>query len=354
MEPLKEQFFSLKFYQQLSDEINTHTKAFNSESFLKEAAESIDTLELKQRLNLTSALLKKYLELDYTETLAVLYKVAPKIRGFSGIVFPSYVEMFGIDQPEESVQALKYLTQFSTSEFAIRPFIVQYPEETLKEISTWTKEDNHHVRRLASEGTRPKLPWAAKLKIIEENPALVKPILFDLQKDESLYVRKSVGNHLNDLTKINSELVLQWIAEWDKSHEHSFWIINRALRSLIKEGHPQTLKYLGIAKPEISNLKFSTSKKELAIGDSLNIELSLELKKPTDLIIDFVVYYAGKNGLRKKVFKWKNLTSVANVHLEKKIVLQHFSTRTIYSGEHFVSVQVNGIEMEKTGFLVKE
>ncbi len=354
MEALKDQIFNPKFYQTLSDELLKHSKEFNSEAFLSEALAKIEALELKQRLSLTSELIERHIALDYSEKLKILYKVAPVITGFSGIVFPTYVELYGLEKPEESLKALKYFTQFSTSEFAIRPFINKYPEQTLKEIALWTKEENHHFRRLASEGTRPKLPWAAKLSLIEENPELVKPILFDLQKDESLYVRKSVGNHLNDLTKIDSALVLKWINDWDKSHKHSFWIINRALRSLIKEGHPETMLYFGISKPEIASLKFSVDQKEISIGDSIEIELDLQLKKPIDLIIDYVVYYAGKNSLRKKVFKWKNFTSVSEACLRKKIAIKPFSTRKIYAGEHFVSVQINGAEMEKVGVLVEE
>lgn len=158
-------------------------------------------LELKQRMRRLSATLHRFLPGTYPEQLGVLERVAPHFGGFEAMLFPDFVEQFGLEDFDESVRALECFTQFSSSEFAVRPYIIRHGARMMKMLRRWAAHENEHVRRLASEGCRPRLPWAMALPVFKQDPSPVLPILEALKADPSEYVRRSVANNLNDIAK---------------------------------------------------------------------------------------------------------------------------------------------------------
>lgn len=221
MEPLKE-MFGLSYYQNLATVFASVYKPFNTKSFFNEVTSNLKSRSLNERMRYTAQMLQLHLPQDYRMALAVLKETIPLLpKGYTALVFPEFVSLFGQQQIAISLEALKYFTQFGSSEFAIRTFLKHDLDRTLRVMYTWSEDENVHVRRLASEGSRPRLPWSFKLDAIIQKPGLTRPILENLRADEELYVRKSVANHLNDQTKDAPTYVIDLIKSWDTSHPHT-------------------------------------------------------------------------------------------------------------------------------------
>jgi len=237
-ELLKNQFFQPVFLEQLRALLAGIHPEFPGEKFHHLVYdEEWKNEELMQHMAHISRALHQTLPTDYEQAIEILMKVAPLINGFDGMIFPHYVGQFGLDHWGKSMEALELFTQYSSSEFAIRPFILRYEEMTLKRMEEWSRFPNHHLRRLASEGCRPRLPWAMALPKFKQDPRHLRPILENLKSDTSDYVRKSVANNLNDISKDNKELVLKWITNWNQNPSPTtHWIIKHALRGLVKAG----------------------------------------------------------------------------------------------------------------------
>jgi 3-methyladenine DNA glycosylase AlkC len=236
MEPLKEMFGPV-YFNKLAGSFKQVYTAFPAEQFLKDVLEPLAALSLNERMRHTSVTLHKHLPKDYTKTIGLMKDVIPMLpTGYTALVFPDYVSQYGTHDLNTSLEALHTFTRFGSSEFAIRHFLKLDFEKTIKKMLAWSEDDNEHVRRLASEGSRPRLPWSFKLEAVIQNPKHTQPILENLKQDESLYVRKSVANHLNDITKDSPDYVLRLIKGWDKGHPHTAWIVKRGCRSLFKQG----------------------------------------------------------------------------------------------------------------------
>ena len=244
------------------------------------------------------------------------------------------------------------LTQQFTSEFAVRPFLNKHPEKILKKFESWLKDENVHIRRWISEGSRPLLPWGGKIQSFIKKPATLH-LLDALKFDEELYVRKSVANHLNDISKDHPELVVKTIKDWLKitPQEHKekiHWIRKHALRTLIKKGHKSALELMGVShdvKAEISNLKLKN--KNFKLNDYLEFEFTLESKskKSQDVIVDYLIGFKKANGsIAARVFKLKHIELKAGEKLviKKRHPLKKITTMTFYPGKHELSIQVNG------------
>ena len=348
MEPLKDQFFNPAFYEKLTKDIAEIYPKLESESFLKAVQKDYLQLELMQRLELVSDTLKLYLPENYLETLEILFELASEINGFAGMALPNFVQKFGLEHFDESLAALKYLTRFSSSEFAIRVYLKADFQKTIKQMEKWANDENNHVRRLASEGSRPRLPWSFKLDEVINNPKKTARIIDALKSDEDLYVKKSVGNHLNDISKDHPEYMLDTISQWDLKNKDSNWIVKRAIRTLVKDGHPRTFALLGFEKnPKLRINNFKLSAKKLKIGEALNFSFEAQslVNKSQKINIDYLLYYQKKNGeLSPKVFKLKELNLEGNqaLTINKKHRFENFTTRKHYSGEHQIQLSING------------
>ena len=307
------------------------------------------SLELKQRIDRMAETLRAFLPDDYGKAVEVLINTAPRVKMFENWVLTAYVEKFGLNDLETSVKALTELTQFGTSEFAIRPFMINHTNKMIPILKRWTKSENEHIRRLAAEGSRPRGVWTAHIETFKKNPQSVFEILEPLKSDESLYVRKAVANNLNDISKEHPEKVVKLAERWSQSNnEHTNWIIKRGLRTLIKKGHPQALKLMGVNhKSAVQVSSFLIKSARIEVGDvvTLYLELKSTGKSKQKLVIDYRMHFVkNKGALSVKTFKWAEKTIDKNqaLSLTKQHSFKNMSTRKHYPGEHLIEVMVNG------------
>lgn len=209
-ERLKDQFFTEESLQAMTKSILKAYPSFQTKEFLKLIYDPTwEQLELKQKMRHTTECLKKVLPQDYKEAIKILMKAAPEISGFEAMTLPDYVELYGLENWDLSFEALAHFTRFSSSEFAIRPFLAQKPQISIDYMFKLADHPDENVRRFASEGCRPRLPWAMALPVFKKDPSPILPILEKLKDDESEYVRRSVANNLNDISKDNPEILLE-------------------------------------------------------------------------------------------------------------------------------------------------
>ncbi len=359
MELLKNQFFNPKFYDKLTAVTQSVYPKLDKSKFYLAITDNYKNLELLERMKLCSTALRTCLPEDYTTSLALVLEIAPDFKDFTGMLFPDFVMRYGLDNYALSIDALEELTPYFSSEFAIRPFLRKYPQETVAQMEQWSLHKNEHVRRLSSEGLRPILPWSFKLTDHLDYPTVSETILTRLNNDPSLYVRKSIGNHLNDLTKKHSDFVLNLIHSWDNSQKNTSWIIKKGLRTLIKNGDSRVFEFLGYPKPVDLEIKqFELGANEIALGGETHFSFELENKsnKETPVLIDYTIYYQRKNGqMNPKVFKLKEAVLGANeiFTVTKKISFKELSTRKHYAGAHKITVLVNGEEKATLDFILK-
>jgi len=248
------------------------------------------------------------------------------------------------------------LTRRFSAEFAVRPFVEKYPEKTVSRLLELTNHECPHVRRWCSEGTRTRLPWGRKLNHLIENPTPIWPILEALKDDPELYVRRSVANSLNDLTKDHPRPVLLRVKQWSKTaSDERQWLINHALRGLIKQGDSAALAVCGYSKPNQIDAGFELSPKKISVGDNVRLKATLRnnSKKSQSLLVDYVVHYVRKaSASGEKVFKWKKLSLGPGevFQIEKNHPMRETTIRALYPGIHKVELQVNGFRVGKDQF----
>ena len=355
--PSLKDWFDKARYQALADQLATLHPRFDRKKFLRLTLDGLEDRSLMQRLRRTSEATREALPLGYEESLEVLRELAPKIdHSFVTLFLPDFVSLHGHDDFEASMEALKYFTPFGSSEFAIREFLKRDLGRTLRVMRGWSEDSNEHIRRLASEGCRPRLPWSFRLVELVADPSPSVPILENLRADPSLYVRKSVANHLNDIAKDHPDKTLDVLQSWDRRHPHTAWIAKRALRTLVKEGHAGALALLGAgeaAKVRVDS--FDVAPKRVALGGEVRFSLGLTSTagKSQRLLVDYIVHYVKQSGrCSEKVFKWKeiDLGPGETVSLEKRQTIRDFTTRKHYPGNHRVEVQVNGARLAEGAF----
>jgi 3-methyladenine DNA glycosylase AlkC len=358
MEPLKE-MFNREFYQHFAGVFADHYKNFNAAAFVSEVTANLDSLELNGRLRNTSILLHQFLPQDFVKAADILYKAAPSLRrGYTALVLPDFVALYGKDHFDLAMQALKDFTSLGSSEFAIREFLKTDLDKTLKVMEVWAEDQDQHVRRLASEGSRPRLPWSFKLEQIIKNPSLTTGILEKLKTDEAPYVRKSVANHLNDISKDNTSYMLNLVKSWDGSHPHTSWIIKHASRTLIKKGDQESLSLFNFeqdVKLRVDDFKLNTH--DVRLGEELQFSFALTSLKitPQRLVIDYAIHYAKASGMpSRKVFKLKEITLQPGqtLQISKKQLFKDLTTRKHYIGKHSLEILVNGKVFGKDDFVL--
>lgn len=356
-EPLKNYIHS-DLIAQLSKALKKVDSKFNSAGFEKAVFDKEwKNRELKQRIRHVTNCLNEFLPYPYRKQLTILCSVASGFRGLGALIFPDFVEVYGLEDIDASLDALETLTQYSTGEFAIRPFISKEQDKVMKRMKDWAKHPNEHVRRLSTEGCRPRLPWASPLPAFKKNPKAVLEILDLLKADPSEYVRRSVANNLNDIAKDNPQLVLKTAKSWYSKSEETNKLIKHACRTLLKQGDPQALAIFGFSKESKASVKnLKVSKNKISIGDTLafSFDLHNETKKAQSLRVEYIVYFVKSNGTHsKKVFQHsaKNFPSGTS-SLQKKHRFTDFTTRKHYPGEHHIAIAVNGVEKAKAKVLL--
>lgn len=262
-----------------------------------------------------------------------------------------YVQQHGLAEFDLSMQLQYELTRRFTAESSIRAFLVKHPEATLARLRRWATDPSPDVRRLVSEGTRPRLPWAPRLRAYERDPRPVLELLELLRDDDERYVQRSVANNLNDISKDHPNLAVDVCRRWlVAAPPGRAWIVRHALRSLIKRGDPGALSLLGAGgKPRIALTAVRITPRVVHLGESVRFscELASRAKRPQDLLIDYAVHFVKASGVaRPKVFKLKRLvlSPEVRVELSKKISLVDRTTRRHYAGRHAIDLIINGVK----------
>ena len=235
------------FIKIFCDEINPNNKYFLSSKLINKYKKLHTSLELKERLKCIADLLDEFLNLSYTKKLEILKPLLKKELpyeegmfdyGFHLYPVSQFIEKNGNENLDKSLEFIEELTKRFTGEWAIRPLAESNEKKVLKQMKTWMTHKNFHVRRLASEGLRPRLPWGTKISWINNNPKKALPIYNKLRNDKSLYVRRSVANAMGDILKLDEPLAFKTFQSWlkKKQTKENLWVIKHAVRHPAKKG----------------------------------------------------------------------------------------------------------------------
>lgn len=365
MASLLKDIYSLAFYERFSKILAQHIPSFTKKEFLRLIfTKEFETMELKERMRHTSRVLHSFFPEDYAATTKMLGNIIASLResGFGEdslefMILPDYIETYGVQHYKHSIKALELVTQFVSCEYAVRPFLLQYGDKMMQQMTAWSLHKNHKVRRLSSEGARPKLPWAMAVPALKKDPVPVLAILENLKNDPSEWVRRSVANNLNDISKDHPGIVLEIAKRWKGIGKETDAIIKHGCRTLLKQGHADILQYYGLegSNIQLSNFKVLTPK--VKIGDALAFSFSICNNNTTAQVVrlEYAIYYRKANGqLSKKVFKISEKIyqpgEKADIVRKQKFIL--ITTRTFYAGAHEMSVIINGQEKIKGNFLL--
>jgi 3-methyladenine DNA glycosylase AlkC len=330
---------------------------FPQDQFLRDALAGYGTLSLTARAAQIAEALHRHLPADYPRALDILLASASQehdhraSNGMSGFLFMPhllFVARQGLDHFEESMRAQHALTQRFTAEFSIRAFLEKHPERTLAQLRTWTQDSSHHVRRLVSEGTRPRLPWAPRLRAFQRDPRLVLELLELLKDDPDPYVRRSVANNLNDIGKDHPALLNRVATRWLRgAGAGRRWIVSHALRSAVKRADAGALRVLGYGRaPRIRISEVRIEPPQPRIGGRVHVSFGIRntARHEQRLLVDLVIHFVKARGASAKTFKLKCLELLPGVstRVGKAISLRQQTTRRHYPGMHRVDALVNG------------
>ena len=360
--------FALKDYvdrsavRRLGERIQSAYGKFDLERFVKAGAKGLNALEFTARTKHIANVLREFLPSDVPKAFSIVGKSLPGALTVSDGMFKDnfwlwplsdFVHQFGGDHWQATMDVSYKLTQCFTAEFAIRPQLQREPKKTLDQLLAWTGDKSDHVRRLCSEGPRPRLPWAARLDLPRDR---VFPILEALNDDPSRFVQKSVANHLNDMGKDDPKWLIKTMNAWSKkATKNTDWIVRHALRTQIKSGDPDALAIIGYGPAKLKSVALRVTPKKIKHGQNVNatIELTGAPRNDQLLLIDWVMHFCRPNGQRfQKVFKGKEVSLGKGDSLEwtKAFPMKNLSTRKVYPGTHTIDVQINGKVLASADF----
>ncbi|GMQ94548.1 MAG: DNA alkylation repair protein [Acidimicrobiia bacterium] len=335
---------------------------FDRTGFETAILDELEQLELKARAQMIADHLYEALPADQSDRDSILKTMLHPVedydaysqcdengvRGWAVLPMSMVVGQHGLDDFEQSLELLADMTSRFSSELAVRYFLLEDQVRALAIMGKWVTDPSPHVRRLVSEGTRPRLPWAMQLPQLIADPSPMFPYLEALRDDDEEYVRRSVANHLNDIAKDHPDLVADlataWMADADKNRER---LVRHACRTLIKDGHPVALEAFGFTPPKVELESLAIESPRVTFGDRLEFTADLRStsEEPQSLVIDYLVHFQKANGtLVGKVFKWKRLTiGPGEVRtLERSHPIRPITTRRYYPGIQGVSLRING------------
>jgi 3-methyladenine DNA glycosylase AlkC len=364
MSYLLKDIYSVEFYNNFSGIAGEVIPAFDHKKFKKLIFDDTwQSKELKQRMRHTTLVLHQFLPQVFHQDAEIIENLLGKLRQnnitentLEYMFLADYIEVFGINDYDPSVKLIENVTRFTSCEYAVRPFLIKYGDKMIQQMHQWSLHENHHVRRLSSEGSRPRLPWAIALPALKKNPHPILPLLENLKTDSSEYVRRSVANNLNDIAKDNPHIVISIAQKWKGISPETDAIIKHGCRTLLKQGNSDILKYYGLhdnSNIELSNFEIRTP--HVKIGNDLFFSFTIHNKsgKVKTLRLEYAVYYLLNNGKRtKKVFKISERQFQANesTNIQRKQSFRIITTRKFYTGQHNLSIIVNGQEQNILGF----
>jgi 3-methyladenine DNA glycosylase AlkC len=357
---LKDRLFTVDKVKKIATELKVVYPEFKDKLFVKQVLAEFPKLELMARVYWIRDCLREHLPEDYQSAVKVILESLPppcdpslSDDDFGSFIYSPYsyfVAEYGCTKKDLlfSLKALRQLTTRFSVEGPIRFFINEFPRETMAELPKWARDAHYHVRRLASEGTRPSLPWAKNIGIPYADTV---EILNILHGDKTRYVTRSVANHLNDISKIDPDLVVKLLKVWHKLEKQDKkeldYMTKHALRTLVKDGNPGALVFLGYSAKDVVVTNFSIQTKKVAIGEAVEFafDITSTSNKSQQLIIDYVLHFKKASGeLAPKTQKISKKTLVAGetMSISKKHLLKVMTTRTLYPGVHKIDLQING------------
>jgi len=345
---LKDILFPLEKVQLFGKVLKEVYPEFEAEKFVAAVCDKDwPDRELKEKMRHTTLCLHDFLPEDFGKAIEILVDIVPKVTGFEAIVLPDYVEVYGLEHWDISMPALGELTKCGSSEFGIRPFLNKNLKGAMEYMLNWADNDDFKVRRFSSEGCRPRLPWASGVPALKKDPSLILPILEKLKDDPEEFVRKSVANNLNDISKDHPKLVLDICERWQGHSKNTDWIIKQACRTLLKQGNKRAMLLFGFANPElmkVENFQFSSTSPTIGEDISFSFDLALDIKRKQKVRIEYIVHFVKANGKTSpKVFQIKEVEMKAGQHkINKNHTFKNMSTRKHYPGEHKFEVVING------------
>jgi 3-methyladenine DNA glycosylase AlkC len=357
--PLKDRFFQRPFFERLTSEIAGIHLDFDQPRFFEILyGDGWDALELKARMRRASMALGATLPADFPEALRIVMAVELHFDSFDHLLFADFVECFGVEHCEASLDALEVLTR-TTAEFAVRPFIRRYTSHTMARMLAWASHPEPHVRRLASEGCRPRLPWGTALEELKRDPSPILPILERLKDDPSDAVRRSVANNLGDIAKDHPKLAVSIGAAWIAQSKARQPLVRHALRDLLKKGNQKALDLFGVGKAaKVSVERLSLSPKRVVIGGKTTLRFTLRStgQKPQRLRLEYALTYLRPAGrTARKVFKIADieLGPRASNDIVRKLDFADRSIRKHHPGRHVATIFVNGREIDSVDFSLR-
>ena len=364
MAELLKNVYNEQFFERFTTALQQLIPVFNKSHFLEQIYDAEwDNRELKQRMRHISTTLHAHLTGNYEKKLNTVLQLIPllkengfKAESFEFMLLPDFVQVYGLDQYQLSVKAMEEITQFTSCEFAVRPFLLQYEQAMLQQMLKWSKHKHPMVRRLATEGCRPRLPWAMGVPSLKKDPAPILPILKNLKTDSSESVRRSVANNLNDISKDHPNIVIDLVQAWKGQSKETDALVKHASRTLLKQGNTTVMELFGFGAIEhISIDNFQVHTPRIQIGESIAFSFNLTntSSQPAKLRLEYGIYYQKANGtLSKKVYKISEKiyaeNSTTTIHRK-----QHFkviTTRKLHLGLHRVALIINGQELDVLDF----
>ncbi|MCP3099167.1 DNA alkylation repair protein [Myxococcus sp. K15C18031901] len=354
-------FFDAPLVRELGSQLHRALPSFPRDTFVREAIQDLERHELIDRARHIMGAMRRALPSDYPRALKVMLRSLGPARQdterkamdvFFYLPHTLFVSEHGLEHFEESMLALHTLTQRFTGEWAIRPFLERHPEKTLARLREWATDENVHVRRLVSEGTRPRLPWGSRLRAFQKDPRPVLALLELLKDDPELYVRRSVANNLNDIGKDHPEVLVQVAKAWQQgATPERQWLIRHALRFAIKRGDASALEALGAGKPTGIEVRATSLPARARVGGAMDIrfEVANRSRRAQSLVVDLAIYFVKARGdaPQPKVFKVRELTlgPGATEEVGKRVSLAQLSTRRHYPGSHRIEARINGLDL---------
>ncbi|MDX2320819.1 MAG: DNA alkylation repair protein [Moritella sp.] len=345
------------FYHQLSGVLSKVLPDFDSVEFNHMIFnEYFADYELKQRMLHTAEVLHHFMPQDFSAAVDCLKRIIQELReqgiqeqSIEYMCLPAYIEMYGLEDYDSAVDGFEYVTQYTSCEFAVRPFLIRYSTQMLAQMQAWTRHESRHVRRLASEGSRPRLPWAMALPELKHDPTPLLPILTALKLDDCEVVRRSVANNLNDIAKDNSDVVVQIATLWLGNNELTDKLVKHGCRTLLKQAEPKIMALFGFKQNQIELTAMAITTPVVKVGDKLSFNFTIEnaTNNPQKLRLEYGLYYRKKNGtLARKVFKISERMIASNTQeqINRQQSFKVISTRVFHLGIHKLAIIINGQE----------
>jgi len=363
MSSLLKDIYSPAFYNRFADVLAVVLPDFDKKRFLSLIfTDGYENKALKERMRHNSLVLHEFMPANFPAAAEMMKKIITRLRAehfgedsLAMMFLPDYIEVYGLDHYETTVEALEFITQFVSCEFAIRPFLLKYTDRMMKRMQLWSLHENYKVRRFASEGSRPRLPWGLAIPALKKDPAQVLAVLENLKNDPSEWVRKSVANNLNDISKDHPEIMMAIARQWHGISKETDAIIKHASRTLLKKGHAEILQHYRLESKSLIMTGLQILTPKVKVGDSLEFTFTVtnDHSEKQTVRLEYGIYYNKANGqLSKKVFKISErpYQSGEKAVVKRKQSFKLITTRTFYPGLHQLSVIINGEEKELKSF----